>query len=353
MAAKFYVVWAGRKPGIYRDWESCRAQVDKFPGARFKSFGSRSEADAAYSGNRGVVASTGSTSASASAALASAAVAKVAKAAKRRSAARSPKTWTAKDIAALAIDVKIYADGALGSRGAALLADYSDEPGNRGLLIQSPEHLREIIDKAAACGVQPAVHAIGDRANREVLDAYAALTAKQRQALRPRIEHAQVVAMDDIPRFAELGVIASMQPTHATSDMPWAGDRVGAERLRGAYAWRRYLDRATHMAFGSDFPVENVEPIPGLYAAITRQDAEGSPEGGWLPDQRLTLVEALDAFTRGAAYAGFAENEVGTLEPGMRADFIVLSMDPHQVRGRALLQIKVRSTWLDGRKVTE
>ena len=249
--------------------------------------------------------------------------------------------------------VKLYADGALGSRGAALLADYSDEPGNRGLLIQSPEHLREIIDKAAACGVQPAVHAIGDRANREVLDAYAALTAKQRQALRPRIEHAQVVAMDDIPRFAELGVIASMQPTHATSDMPWAGDRVGAERLRGAYAWRRYLDRATHMAFGSDFPVENVEPIPGLYAAITRQDAEGSPEGGWLPDQRLTLVEALDAFTRGAAYAGFAENEVGTLEPGMRADFIVLSMDPHQVRGRALLQIKVRSTWLDGRKVTE
>lgn len=249
--------------------------------------------------------------------------------------------------------VKLYADGALGSRGAALLADYSDEPGNRGLLIQSPEHLREIIDKAAACGVQPAVHAIGDRANREVLDAYAALTAKQRQALRPRIEHAQVVAMDDIPRFAELGVIASMQPTHATSDMPWAGDRVGAERLRGAYAWRRYLDRATHMAFGSDFPVENVEPIPGLYAAITRQDAEGSPEGGWLPDQRLTLVEALDAFTRGAAYAGFAENEVGTLEPGMRADFIVLSMDPHQVRGRALLQLKVRSTWLDGRKVTE
>ncbi|MCP5475457.1 MAG: amidohydrolase [Rhodanobacteraceae bacterium] len=249
--------------------------------------------------------------------------------------------------------VKLYADGALGSRGAALLADYSDEPGNRGLLIQSPEHLREIIDKAAACGVQPAVHAIGDRANREVLDAYAGLTAKQRKALRPRIEHAQVVAMDDIPRFAELGVIASMQPTHATSDMPWAGDRVGAERLRGAYAWRRYLDRATHMAFGSDFPVENVEPIPGLYAAITRQDAEGSPEGGWLPDQRLTLVEALDAFTRGAAYAGFAENEVGTLEPGMRADFIVLSMDPHQVRGRALLQLKVRSTWLDGRKVTE
>ncbi len=248
--------------------------------------------------------------------------------------------------------VKLYADGALGSRGAALLADYSDEAGNRGLLIQSPQHLREIINKAAACGVQPAVHAIGDRANREVLDAFAALTAAQRQALRPRVEHAQVVAMTDIPRFAELGVIASMQPTHATSDMPWAGDRVGAERLRGAYAWRRYLDRGTHMAFGSDFPVERVEPIPGLYAAITRQDAEGSPEGGWLPDQRLTLVEALDAFTRGAAYAGFAEKEVGTLEPGMRADFIVLSMDPHQVRGRALLQVKVRSTWLDGRKVS-
>lgn len=248
--------------------------------------------------------------------------------------------------------VKFYADGALGSRGAALIDDYADEHGNKGLLIQTPEQLRAMITKAAGCGVQPAVHAIGDRANREVLDAYAALSEQQRRALRPRIEHAQIVALSDIARFADLGVIASMQPTHATSDMPWAGERVGDERLRGAYAWRRFLDSGAQLAFGSDFPVERVPPIPGLFAAMTRQDAEGEPKGGWLPDQRLTLAEALDGFTRGAAYAGFAENEVGTLEPGMRADFIVLSLDPHQVRGRALLQIKVKSTWLDGRKVS-
>ncbi len=247
--------------------------------------------------------------------------------------------------------VKLYADGALGSRGAALLADYADDQGNRGLLLEAPQQLAKIITRAAGCGVQPAVHAIGDRANRSVLDAFAALTPEQRSALRPRIEHAQVVDPKDIPRFAELGVIASMQPTHATSDMPWAQARIGAQRLRGAYAWRRFLDSGAAMALGSDFPVERVAPLPGIYAAITRQDAQGEPAGGWLPDQRMTLVEALDGFTRGAAYAGHAENDVGTLEAGRRADFIVLSIDPHQVRGRALLSIKVQSTWVDGRKV--
>jgi predicted amidohydrolase YtcJ len=247
--------------------------------------------------------------------------------------------------------VKLYADGALGSRGAALLADYTDDQGNRGLMLEAPERLAAIIQRAAGCGVQPAVHAIGDRANRSVLDAFAALTPEQRRVLRPRIEHAQVVDPDDIPRFAELGVIASMQPTHATSDMPWAEKRIGAQRLRGAYAWRRFLDAGTAMALGSDFPVERVEPLLGIYAAITRQDADGKPPGGWLPDQRMTLAETLDGFTRGAAFAGHAETEIGALEVGRRADFVVLSMDPHSVRGRALLAIKVKSTWVDGRKV--
>ncbi len=247
--------------------------------------------------------------------------------------------------------VKLYADGALGSRGAALLADYEDDQGNRALMLEAPAKLASIIERAVGCGVQPAVHAIGDRANRNVLAAYAALTPEQRRTLRPRIEHAQVVDPDDIPRFAGLDVIASMQPTHATSDMPWAQARIGAQRLRGAYAWRRFLDAGTAMALGSDFPVEPVEPLLGIYAATTRQDADGKPPGGWLPDQRMTLAETLDGFTRGAAFAGHAETEIGSLDVGRRADFIVLSMDPHNARGRALLAIKVTSTWVDGRKV--
>lgn len=247
--------------------------------------------------------------------------------------------------------VKLYADGALGSRGAALLADYADEPGNRGLLVEASERLAAIIRRAAGCSVQPAVHAIGDRANRAVLDAYASLTPEQRKQLRPRVEHAQVVDPDDIPRFAQLGVIASMQPTHATSDMPWAEKRVGASRLRGAYAWRRFLDSGAALALGSDFPVERVDPVLGLYAAVNRQDARGKPDGGWLPDQRMTLAEAIDGFTRGAAYAGHAEAEVGTLEAGKRADFVVLATDPFKLRGRGLLALKIRSTWVDGEQV--
>lgn len=247
--------------------------------------------------------------------------------------------------------VKIYADGALGSRGAALLADYSDDAGNRGLLIQPAEALKALVAKVAGCGLQPAIHAIGDHGNRLVLDAYAALDPAQRARLRPRIEHAQVVAVADIPRFRELDVIASMQPTHATSDMPWALARVGAERLRGAYAWRRFLDADVALAFGSDFPVERVEPLEGLYAALTRQDLDGKPEGGWMPEERLDWSEALAAFTLGAAHAGFAEDELGSLEAGKRADFVVLSADPASLRPRGLLALKVRSTWLDGRQV--
>lgn len=253
--------------------------------------------------------------------------------------------------------VKLYADGALGSRGAALLADYSDEAGNRGLLVTSPAALDAAIAKARRCGVQAAVHAIGDRGNRAVLDSFARHLPKARQNGAPgndrrwRIEHAQVVALDDIPRFAALRVIASMQPTHATSDMPWAPARLGQARLAGAYAWRRFLDAKVPLALGSDFPVESPDPRLGLYAAITRQDREGRPPGGWLPDQRLTPIEALRGFTVDAAFAGFAEKEVGRLAPGYRADFVILDADPVTLPPAKIPALKIRATYLDGKPV--
>lgn len=247
--------------------------------------------------------------------------------------------------------VKLYMDGALGSRGAALLRDYSDEAGNRGLLVTPRERIEAAITKAARCGIQANTHAIGDRANRLVLDAYARVLEGGDGAARFRIEHAQVVSEQDIPRFAELGVIASMQPIHATSDMPWAQARLGRQRLAGAYAWQRLAASGTRLAFGSDFPVEPVNPWFGLYAAITRQDARGEPPGGWLPDQRVDLAAALRGFTVDAAYAGFAEDEVGALAPGHRADFIVLADDPFLLPAPALRAMTVLSTWLDGRQV--
>jgi predicted amidohydrolase YtcJ len=246
--------------------------------------------------------------------------------------------------------VKLYADGALGSRGAALLADYHDEPGHRGLLVTAPADLDTAMRKARGCGLQVAAHAIGDAANRSLLELFAGVLGDDR-AQRWRIEHAQVVAVDDIPRFAQLGVLASMQPTHATSDMPWAGDRLGSQRLAGAYAWRRFSDAGVRMPFGSDFPVEAVDPMLGLHAAITRQDADGNPPGGWLPDQRLSLQEAVHGFTVEAAYAGFAESEVGRLAPGLRADFIMLGSDPFELGAERLRTLQVRSTWVDGAMV--
>ena len=248
--------------------------------------------------------------------------------------------------------VKFYADGALGSRGAALLADYSDEPGHRGLLVTEPAALEAGLRKAHACGVQAATHAIGDRGNRVVLDAYARVLGEQASAdHRWRIEHAQVVFPGDIPRLAELGVIASMQPTHATSDMPWAAQRVGEERLAGAYAWQRMREAGVRLALGSDFPVEQVDPLLGLQAAVTRQDAEGRPEGGWLPAQRLTPAQALQGFTRDAAYAGFAEDDVGTLAVGKRADFVLLDGDPLAVPAGRIADLRVLATYLDGQPV--
>ena len=248
--------------------------------------------------------------------------------------------------------VKFYADGALGSRGAALLEPYSDDHGNRGLLVTPPEQLLAAMRKAHACNVQVATHAIGDRGNRLVLDDYADVLGEDaRLDHRWRIEHAQVATLADIPRFHQLNVIASMQPTHATSDMPWAEARVGRERLAGAYAWRRFLQSNVRLALGSDFPVESADPRLGLYAAVTRQDLAGQPPGGWLPDQKLTPAEALRGFTADAAWAGFTENEVGRLAPGLRADFVLLDADPLAVDAARLPAIKVLSTWVDGQRV--
>ena len=248
--------------------------------------------------------------------------------------------------------VKLFMDGALGSRGAALLADYSDDPHNRGLLVTSPADFETAVRKADGCHIQVATHAIGDRGNRIALDTYAKVLGERRGSdHRWRIEHAQVVALEDIPRFAQLGVIASMQPTHATSDMGWAQDRVGPERILGAYAWRRMLGSGARLALGSDFPVEQVDPRLGLYAAVTRQDRAGQPPGGWQPDQRLTAAEALRGFTADAAWAGHDEAQVGRLQPGLHADFVVLDRDPLSIAPADLADLQVRSTWVDGAPV--
>ena len=248
--------------------------------------------------------------------------------------------------------VKLYMDGALGSRGAALLEDYSDDHGNRGLLMTDPAAFESAVRKARGCGVQVATHAIGDRGNRLVLDTYQRVLGGE-DSLRWRIEHAQIVSLQDIPRLRPMGVIASMQPTHATSDMPWAEDRVGKQRIAGAYAWRRMLDSGARLALGSDFPVESPDPRLGLYAAVTRQDREGQPPGGWLPGQKLSATEALRGFTSDAAYAGFDEGEVGRLAPGLHADFVILEDDPLSVPAAQLDDLRIRSTWVDGKPVFE
>nr|WP_295376116.1 amidohydrolase [Pseudoxanthomonas sp.] len=250
--------------------------------------------------------------------------------------------------------VKLYIDGALGSRGAAMLEDYSDDHGNHGLLVTDPVTYEASVRKALGCGVQVATHAIGDRGNRIVLDTYAkVLGDKAGSDHRWRIEHSQIVALEDIPRFARLGVIASMQPTHATSDMPWAEDRVGPQRILGAYAWQRFLHSGARLALGSDFPVESVDPRLGLYAAVTRQDREGQPPGGWQPEQRLGAAEAVRGFTADAAWAGRDEKEVGQLAPGLRADFVIVDEDPLAVPSAQLDDLHIRSTWVDGKPVYE
>jgi predicted amidohydrolase YtcJ len=220
--------------------------------------------------------------------------------------------------------LKLWLDGALGSRGAALHACYCDDPDNRGLLLIPPDELERLAREATARGFQVCVHAIGDRANTLALDAFE--KAEVPRGLRPRVEHAQVLAERDVPRFARLGVLPSMQPTHCTSDMRWAGARLGPERLRGAYAWRSLLDTGTIIAGGSDFPVEDPNPFHGLHAAVTRRSLDGS-DPGWQPEQRMTREEAVRAFTTWNARASRQEAELGSLEPGRRADLVVLSDD--------------------------
>ncbi len=248
--------------------------------------------------------------------------------------------------------VKLYCDGALGSRGAALLEDYSDAPGERGLLLLTEQDLAARLATVVRAGLQPAVHAIGDRANRIVLDAYERLSVAlpNLRTLRPRIEHAQVVAPKDWERFPQLGVIPSMQPTHATSDMAWVSARLGPERTLGAYAWRALAPELGRLAFGSDFPVEPADPLLGLYAARTRQKA-GSQGEPLLPEQRLDGAAALAGFTSGAAFACRQEDRRGRLVAGYACDLTVFDVDPVSCAPADLLKARVRMTVINGRIV--
>ena len=247
--------------------------------------------------------------------------------------------------------VKLYSDGALGSRGAAMIEPYDDDPENRGLPFYTQEELDSFVRKANAKGFQVGIHAIGDLGNRMSLDAFERAQDGKASPLRNRVEHAQIIALDDIPRFAELGVIASMQPVHATSDMNMAEDRVGPQRIKGGYAWRRLLDSGAVLAAGSDFPVELPNPFHGLYAAVARQDRQGLPEGGWYSDQSMTRAEALRSFTLDAAYAAHQENRFGSLEPGKWADFIVVDRDYFEIPVDEIDDIRVLQTWVGGERV--
>jgi predicted amidohydrolase YtcJ len=248
--------------------------------------------------------------------------------------------------------IKLVADGALGSRGAALWQPYTDDSANTGLLITGKDDIERVSRQAAEKGFQVCTHAIGDRANRTVLDAYrAALGARNDK--RFRIEHAQIISLPDFQTFADFSIIASMQATHATSDMRWIDKRIGPDRVAGAYAWRRLLKLGVPVANGSDFPVEEPNPMLGLYAAITRQDVTGQPPGGWTPEQKMTREEALESWTLTGAYAAFEEKIKGSLEPGKLADFLVLDRDIMTVEPRQILETKIKTTWLGGKIVYE
>ncbi|MES3023785.1 MAG: amidohydrolase [Pseudomonadota bacterium] len=268
-----------------------------------------------------------------------------------RLASKGPLPSYAQDMYALRA-VKLYSDGALGSRGAALVAPYTDEPASRGLLFHKNPALGAMIEKAMRRGYQVNVHAIGDAGNRQVLDAFDRLIAKTgKGAQRHRIEHAQVVAPADIARFKRIGIIASMQPTHATSDMNMAENRVGPQRVQGAYAWRSFAQQGARIACGSDFPVESSNPFLGIHAAVTRQDASGQPVAGWFPEQALSLKEALRCFTLDAAYAGHQEQDLGSLEPGKWADFVVVDRDLFRIAPADIHKTTVLETWVAGRQV--
>ena len=250
--------------------------------------------------------------------------------------------------------VKLYADGALGSRGAALLDPYSDDPHNRGLLVSDTAHLRAVAARALRAGFQVNTHAIGDRGNRVVLDAYQAALAEVPTAdHRFRVEHAQIISPDDIPRFAEMGVIPSMQASHQTSDMYWAANRVGPTRVLGAYAWRSLINSGVVIPNGSDFPVEAVNPLISFHAAVSRQDEHDWPAAGWHPEQRMTREEALRSMTIWPAYASFTEQSLGSLTPGKYADFVILDQDIMRVPAEVILRTRVVATYLSGKPVYE
>lgn len=281
--------------------------------------------------------------------------------------------------------VKLFADGALGSRGAAMLAPYADAPHSKGLLFMDAASLQKQVSKAAGKGYQVNVHAIGDAANAQVLDALEraplitaatggtgamgaingkpgaqsgagnmaqpAVASRIDGGPRHRVEHAQVVALADIPRFASLGIIPSMQPVHATSDKNMAEARVGAARIRGAYAWRSFLQQGSRIACGSDFPIESPNPFEGIHAAVTRQDMDNAPVGGWYPEQALSVLEALRCFTLDAAYAAHQENSLGSLEKGKWADFVVIDQDLFKISIYDIYKIRVLQTWVGGKPV--
>jgi len=247
--------------------------------------------------------------------------------------------------------VKLYADGALGSRGAWLSQPYSDEPGTRGLEVTPEARLAEVVRRAAKAGFQPCIHAIGDAAVTRVLDIYEREMGARGDALRPRIEHAQIVSPRDVPRFAPLGVIAAVQPTHCTSDMPWVPARLGEARVSWAYRWRSLLAAGVKLCLGSDVPVESPDPRLGMWAAVTRRTPQGTPPAGWNPSEALTIAEALAGYTTWTAYAAFEENWRGSLTPGSAADLTVLDRDLAAGDAAAILQAHVVRTVVAGRDV--
>ena len=250
--------------------------------------------------------------------------------------------------------IKISADGALGSRGAALLDPYSDEPTRTGLVLTPGTRIKDVGVRALRSGFQLNVHAIGDRGNRIVLDAFeAALKEVPSADHRFRVEHAQILHHEDIPRFAQLDVIPSMQSTHQTSDMYWAPNRLGYSRSLGGYAWRSLLNTGAVIANGTDFPVEEVDPLKTFHSAVTRQDANNWPTGGWFPDQRMTREEALKSMTIWPAYAAFQEKELGSLSPGKYADFVLLDRDIMRVAVEDILGTRVLATYVAGKAVYE
>ena len=247
--------------------------------------------------------------------------------------------------------VKLYLDGALGSRGAWLKKHYADAPGQTGLQFLQSAEIRNLMVRASMDGFQTAVHAIGDAANADVIGAVEELSTAFTGDRRWRIEHTQIVDPADMPRLGKNGIISSMQPVHQTSDRTMAEARLGPGRLAGAYAWQSVLKAGGKLAFGSDVPVESADPFAGLAAAITREDAKGQPFGGWIPGERVSREQALAGFTTGGAYAAFAENKVGSLTPGHRADFILVNTDPLLASPNEIRATIVEETWVGGRPV--